>query len=625
MAILKWDKPLLVDDAGGGSTPAVVSFDPAGTRVGQSARKRAWSHPETTARGAKRVLGRSIDDAVVKAYGRNAPVASGPGARLGLGVNGKAGAPEAAVEAILAHLVKIAAEKLGSWPTSAVLSAPAWFGAPQRAALRTVAQEVGLAVSRVVSEPVAAAVQLVVPGGVERRVAVIDIGAGGIGAAVLVTGRADLRVLGEAATGIGAGDDFDGYLVTSAMDQLTQQIGFVVPLPATLELLRQVCEEMKIELSHAGTVTRVIPFLPNPVRGEPPPSLTFSRAQIESLVDDVVAGAVSCFRRALVSAQIEPSALDAVYLNGGMVKLAGLQAALQTAIGHRGAPGLDPIASPALGAAILAASLARQISPILFDDGTLAPSLRPPPRAASMVPAAVAAKEALSVAAPAPAPEPAPSIAPSPPLIPREVGGGTLVNPQGPRAVLGLPLARPMTPDDLEPIALPVLLVRVLGREHVSGTLTVTEAKRAFTLTVIEGMGYLRAHEHPALQHLFGWPRASYTFNPAPPDAARREKFAMPRLAMDGLRALARTFSETEMEGALGAKMDASPRLAASSAPTITELVSDKLENSFIARSFDGQKTARELVAASDVPHTTLRLLLLLTAFDALEWSPAGR
>ena len=386
VAILKWDKPQLVDDAGAASIPAVVSLDPKGARVGQAAMKRAWSHAETTARGAKRVLGRSIDDPVVKAYGRNAPVTPSAGAMLRLGVNGNAGAPEAAVALLIAHLAKIAAEKIGSWPTSAVLCAPAWYAASHRALLRSIAQDAGLAVSRVVSEPVAAAVQLVVPGGNDRRIAVIDIGAGGIGAAVLVTGRGYLRIAGEAGEGVGAGDDFDGLLLKSAMEQLTKQVGFVVPMPATLEMLRQTCQEMKIELSSAGTVTRVVPFIPNPVRGKASPSLTFSRAQIEPLLDDLVAGAVACFRRALVTARLESSALDAVYFNGGMMMLVGLQAALQTAMGHRGAPGLDPNASPALGAALLGASLARQIGAIVIEEGPVPTTARPGAKIVSLVP-----------------------------------------------------------------------------------------------------------------------------------------------------------------------------------------------------------------------------------------------
>ena len=79
------------------------------------------------------------------------------------------------------------------------------------------------------------------------------------------------------------------------------------------------------------------------------------------------------------------------------------------------------------------------------------------------------------------------------------------------------------------------------------------------------------------------------------------------------------------MEEALGAKMDLTPRLVAERAPTIKRLVSDNQENRFIEFNFDGRQTSRELVASSGVPHTMLRLLILLSAFDAVEFHALAR
>ena len=99
----------------------------------------------------------------------------------------------------------------------------------------------------------------------------------------------------------------------------------------------------------------------------------------------------------------------------------------------------------------------------------------------------------------------------------------------------------------------------------------------------------------------------------------------MGRLAMDGLRVLGRAFSEADMEQALGANMDLTPRLVAERAATIKRLVSDNHENRFIEFNFDGTQSMRELAVSSGVPHTMLRLLLLLSAFEAVEWHPLAR
>ena len=117
-------------------TPSVVSIESNGdTFVGQIAKERLITHPETTFQEFKRNMG---SDVTYKAFGRTYTATD--------------------LSAIVLRELKQDAEReLGQEVTEAIISVPAYFSDSQRAATRNAGIIAGLKVSRLVNEPSAAA------------------------------------------------------------------------------------------------------------------------------------------------------------------------------------------------------------------------------------------------------------------------------------------------------------------------------------------------------------------------------------------------------------------------------------------------------------------------------------
>src|SRR5262249_1295540 len=125
------------------------------------------------------------------------------GAGMALLVDGEPREPEDVAAAILSHLAAAAKEATGEAPTAAVLTIPYYFGARQRAALTEAARRAGLEARQIISEGTAIALSLAAAEPEQRRIAVADVGAGGVTVSILELGPE--RVILVASTGDPAG------------------------------------------------------------------------------------------------------------------------------------------------------------------------------------------------------------------------------------------------------------------------------------------------------------------------------------------------------------------------------------------------------------------------------------
>ncbi|MBI4704375.1 MAG: Hsp70 family protein [Deltaproteobacteria bacterium] len=227
-------------------------------------------------------------------------------------------------------------------------------------------------------------------------------------------------------------------------------------------------------------------------------------------------------------------------------------------------------------------------------------------------------------------PEPAPDDETVPPPTPSTaerrllgiVRRGRFVNPTSPQTVLELALARRVRRKDLVPVALPVLLCRVLTARPLSGALRLERGPQRAELTLVAGRGELGDGEREALLDAFTWPVGGYTFESevTVPRADRRSTDLV-ALTAAGLKELCNRFAPADIEEALGARLALVPRLRADRAYEIRQLGLDPGERHLLLESMSELRTGRESLQQATTERDALRkLLLVLCAFDLVVW-----
>jgi hypothetical protein len=373
---------------GSPNLPAVVAYSKGAPRVGQAAVEKAAIHPELTVRGVKRLLGREAADPLVAAIARFAPYGVIPrdGEGLALVVDGERREAEDVAAAILAQLATLAEESTGVRPEAAVLTTPHWFGARQRRALDEAARRAGLSARQIVSEGTAIAISLAGPE--QRRIAVADVGAGGVTVSIAETGAARVVLLGCAGDPAGGGDDIDRGILAAALEGIRRRWGDFPDQPALHEMLRQTCEGLKRDLGEMNEVRAVIPFLPVGPRGLRHEEIRLDRAHFAPLLEDTRARVERAVHEALAQAQMPASALALVVAAGGLSRVREVRAAIERSLGPITAKRFDPDAAVALGAAMHGAMMEGSAPSIPVVDVHLA-TLPPPPMPPSIPPAQV--------------------------------------------------------------------------------------------------------------------------------------------------------------------------------------------------------------------------------------------
>ena len=247
------------------------------------------------------------------------------------------------------------------------------------------------------------------------------------------------------------------------------------------------------------------------------------------------------------------------------------------------------------------------------------------------IPAAAArAVRSMSDAPPTVAPTPSPVSLPPmhkkntlpTPQMPTE---GSLYVPKTAKEVMSLAMTRRMVPEDLEPIAAPVLLRRLLGRRTISGSLVVHANGVTLEADIDSGNANLTRGEHTELMQLFNLQGATWKLIDKRSKLHGRERYPLPRLALEGLRRILRGMPAEELAAAIGQdKLSRAPKLRPEHASVPKRLGLSGRERRFIEDHLDGE-TSGDALGKSMVlgASTCFQLLALLDLYSTLEWGPA--
>jgi len=332
---------VIANSQGNRITPSVVAFTKEGKLVGEGAEVQRKLDPASAIYNAKRFIGRTWDDPIVRENAFKYPFKI-------LQKNNKVQfqadcaskklkktfiqTPEEIAAIILSRMKKIAEDFLEESIEDVVVTVPAYFTDSQRQATIDAAKIAGLNVIRIINEPTAAAMAY---GLMEAKkedeqklILVYDIGGGTFDVSVLEVEQDLILVRATAGNTNLGGEDFTTRLVKHFKKEIFQKHGIdLTPDHKAVARLKGACEKLKRNLS-AENVTEsklhIDAFLQN---GNDFIS-TMSRAKFENICQDLFNETIVSVEKVLKDAKLNKEDIDEVVLIGGSSRIPKLQSLL---------------------------------------------------------------------------------------------------------------------------------------------------------------------------------------------------------------------------------------------------------------------------------------------------------
>ncbi|HYE79537.1 MAG TPA: molecular chaperone DnaK [bacterium] len=347
VAIIEGGEPtVIVNQEGDRTTPSVVAFtDDGELLVGKAAKNQAIQNPDRTIASIKRQMGSTKK---VK-------------------VGNKEYTPQE-ISAFILQKLKAAAEAyLGEPVTQAVITVPAYFEDGQRKATMEAGQIAGLEVLRILNEPTAAALAYGLDKKKDEIVMVFDLGGGTFDVSIIEIGEGGVfDVLGISGDNFLGGDDFDMKIANWIVAEFKSQTGIdLTNDKMAMQRLKDAAERAKVELSSSQKTTINLPFLSADANGPKHFNAELTRSKFEQLADDLfkrvekpVTEALKLAKDRLKSGSLK---LDEVILVGGSTRIPAVQDLVKKLTGLEPNRSVNPDEAVAVGAAIQAGVLSREV------------------------------------------------------------------------------------------------------------------------------------------------------------------------------------------------------------------------------------------------------------------------
>ncbi|MEK6604149.1 MAG: molecular chaperone DnaK, partial [Nitrospirota bacterium] len=342
--------------------PSIVASTPEGFLVGDKAKAQFLGNTAQTVYSVKRFMGKGLADVTPELQYFDFNLSEQNGViRLQLG--DKWLTPPEISAMILKKLKDHAEQFFHEDIRKVVITVPAYFNDSQRQATKDAGKIAGLDVVRLVNEPTAASLAY----GLQKRkqgiIAVYDLGGGTFDISILKLKGGIFEVLSTNGNTHLGGDDFDRRLVDEIVKDYQSRSGNT-PFPdgAIIQSMRIAAEEAKCRLSSETEADIHLP-MDNYRR-------TFTRAEFENLVNDLVEKTLAPCRQAIKDAGLSATDVDEVVLVGGSTRMPLVRQQVQALFGKAPHCELNPDEVVALGAAVQADILSGGIQDMLLLDVT---------------------------------------------------------------------------------------------------------------------------------------------------------------------------------------------------------------------------------------------------------------
>jgi molecular chaperone DnaK len=373
VSVIEGGEPIVITNSEGGrTTPSVVAFTDSEERlVGQVAKRQAITNPTRTIFSAKRFIGRQFTEVQEEIKKVPYKVESGPGGAAVFRINDKTYKPEEISARVLQKMKQTAEDYLGQEVTQAVITVPAYFNDSQRQSTKDAGRIAGLEVLRIINEPTAAALAYGLDRKKEEKIAVYDFGGGTFDISILELGEGVFEVKSTNGDTHLGGDDIDQVLIDHIADEFKKENGIDIRKdPMALQRLKDAAEKAKCELSSTLETSVDIPFITADASGPKHLQMKLSRSKFEQLVRPLVDRTVGPCKKALSDAGLQPSEIDEVILVGGSTRIPLVQQTVKTLFGREPHKGVNPDEVVAVGAAIQAGVLTKDVKDVLLLDVT---------------------------------------------------------------------------------------------------------------------------------------------------------------------------------------------------------------------------------------------------------------
>jgi len=471
VAVMRDGKPVtLADEAGRKLIPSFVAFHPAGkVLVGESAKDRRVVDPSNTIYSVKRLIGRTYASDEVQRSLKTMPFEIVEGDKQGVRVVARGEVytlPE--ISAFVLRRAKAVAEAaLGEVVDRAVITVPANFNDPQRAATKLAGKLAGLEVLRILNEPTAAALAYGQTAGKPERIAVYDLGGGTFDITLLDLSGEVFEVLATGGDTSLGGDDVDQAIAAEMANFFLKNFRFDPrPDPTARALLRARAEKLKHALSDREEASI---DMNDVVRGNGgafvPASFSMTRKALEVLTNPLIDRTIDTCRFSIETIGLEPNEVERILLVGGATRMPVVARRVEEYFQRPADGKVNPDEVVAQGAAVQAAALTKTQAKATPDKGAAArekakaapPPAAPPPAAKPVLAPTLSRDEAPYEPTPAAprAPLPPPPGRPPPPP------------PRGATALGKIPLVKQAAPaapvETLEELDLAIESVEPVG------------------------------------------------------------------------------------------------------------------------------------------------------------------
>ncbi|HEX5754442.1 MAG TPA: TIGR02266 family protein [Archangium sp.] len=373
VAVVTNNKPVVLRSREGYNTiPSVVSLSSQGKLlVSHRAKSQVLLRPEQTIYGAKRLVGRPFDSAVVNQVRERFHYEIIPDARGRAAV--RMGEHVLSLEEvqgiILRECKELAEQHLGQKVERAVVTVPAYYSEPQREAVRRAGWMAGLKVERILNEPTSAALAYGLNREVTKKVLVYDLGGGTFDATILRIDRNVFEVLATGGDIFLGGMDFDNVLVDLLLERFQQQekVSFQGDRIA-LSRVTDAAERAKVALSESSSYEVHIPMLMMDESGQPRDlHVTLTRAEMEKACLPMVMRTLDVVRDVLLDAKMRPGDIDDILMVGGQARMPLVREKLKEVFGKAPHAGVNTDEAVALGAALYSSAVDKVSSVVLID------------------------------------------------------------------------------------------------------------------------------------------------------------------------------------------------------------------------------------------------------------------
>ena len=357
VTVLEAGEPKVIANAEGfRTTPSVVAFTKDGNiLVGETAKRQAVTNVDRTVSSVKRHMGTTwkfkVDD---KDY-----------------------TPQEISARILMKLKRDAETYLGESVTDAVITVPAYFNDAERQATKEAGEIAGLNVLRIINEPTAAALAYGLDKGKEDElILVFDLGGGTFDVSLLEVGKDDdfstIQVRSTSGDNRLGGDDWDQRLVDHLVKKFKETTGVDVSKDKiALQRLKEAAEQAKKELSQSTSTQVQLPYLSLTESGPANLDETITRAQFESLTQDLLERTRKPFQDVIKEAGVKVEDVAHVVMVGGSTRMPAVAELVKSMLGGKDPnKGVNPDEVVSVGAALQAGVIKGERKDVLLIDVT---------------------------------------------------------------------------------------------------------------------------------------------------------------------------------------------------------------------------------------------------------------